>query len=186
MINAKTGRDFSYPGSTASLAPRRSPARNADGAKKDGLFLYNAVDYHNYSGNAIMSAKIMKGGSSVANVEIAVFADGECRAVAMTNDNGVAYLTIPGDDAATLTFKAVIDAQIVEFSETLTYETDAVYGSPKNPVVFKVGGTETGISEISGADDNESVYDLQGRKIENVSGFENGILIINGQKRAVK
>ncbi len=186
MINAKTGRDFSYPGSTASLAPRRSPARNADGAKKDGSFLYNAVDYHNYSGNAIMSAKIMKGGSSVANVEIAVFADGECRAVAMTNDNGVAYLTIPGDDAATLTFKAVIDAQIVEFSETLTYETDAVYGSPKNPVVFKVGGTETGISEISGADDNESVYDLQGRKIENVSGFENGILIINGQKRAVK
>lgn len=185
MIKTSNVRDFSYPGSTVSLAARRSQrAGDADNSGNES-FMFNAVDYHTYSGNAIMSAKLMNDGAPVANAEFAVFADGECRAVAKTNEKGIAYLTIPGDDAATLTFKAVIGAQTVDFAETLTYETDAVYGTPMNPIVLKLGGT-TRVSEVEGFNASESVYDIQGRKIERISGTEGGIFIINGQKRTVK
>ena len=185
MIKTSNVRDFNYPGSTVSLAARRSQrAGDADNSGNES-FMFNAVDYHTYSGNAIMSAKLMNDGAPVANAEFAVFADGECRAVAKTNEKGIAYLTIPGDDAAILTFKAVIGAQTVDFAETLTYETDAVYGTPMNPIVLKLGGT-TRVSEVEGFNASESVYDIQGRKIERISGTEGGIFIINGQKRTVK
>ena len=186
MIQASTSREFSYPGSTVSLAPRRGQTRGSEDNNGNESFMFHAVDFRNYSGNAIMSAKIMEGGTPVANAEFAIFADGECRAVAMTNDKGVAYLTIPGDDAATLTFKAVVGARVFDFSESLVYETDEVYGTPKNPIVFTLGDDPTKVTAIDVDQEGKAVYDLQGRKIEQTSGIENGIFIINGQKRTIK
>ena len=181
-------KEFSYPGSTVSLAPRRSQTRGNTENNEDESFMFHAIDFHTYSGNAIMSAKIMNGNAPVVNAELAVFADGECRAVAVTNENGVAYLTIPGDDAATLTFMVAMGAELYQATETLTYETNAVFGSPKNPYVIKLDGL-TGVESIYGYDKDESVFDLQGRKMEQTSGDSEvgkGIFIINGQKRAIK
>ena len=174
-----TVRTFRYPGATVSHAPKRSPAK---AAAVNSSSVFNAVDYRNYSGNAIMSAKVMNGNAPMANVEIGVFADGECRAVAVTNENGIAYLTIPGDEAAVLTFRIAKGAEISDAHETLLYETDAVFGTPMNPFVLSVGGT-TGIN-VSTEDNTGSAYDLQGRKIESASG--SGIIIIDGKKQLVK
>ena len=177
---SSTVRTFRYPGATVSLAPMRSPAKVAAGNSSS---VFNVVDYRNYSGNAIMSAKVMNGNTPMANVEIGVFADGECRAVAVTNENGIAYLTIPGDEAAVLNFRIAKGADIIDAPETLLFETDAVFGTPMNPFVLSIGGT-TGI-KVSAADETTgSAYDLQGRKIESSTG--NGIMIIDGKKQLVK
>ncbi len=167
--------------STGSHAPMRSQSVNGAGK----YYTFNAVDYRNYSGNAMMTAKIVDRGAPVANVEIGVFADGECRAVAVTNENGIAYITIPGDDAVELTFKIAKGADITELKGTLSYETDAIFGSPLNPIVFSLDGT-TGIKAIDNARGNDAVYDIQGRKISDDSNDVKGIRIINGQKELVR
>lgn len=186
-INPGEIKPFSYPGSTVSHAPMRAPMRRDADSDANDSYTFQPVDFRNYSGNAIMSAKIVKDNVPVTNAEIAIFADDECRAVAVTNDKGVAYLTIPGDAAATLSFKVAWGGDIYQTVETVTYETDAVYGTPKNPMVIKLG-TPTGIDGVDANGETGTVYDLQGRKVETQSGsseLENGIFIIDGQKRAV-
>ena len=182
MIKSESNsvRTFRYPGATLSLAPMRSSVMNTAGNES---YTFNAVDYRNYSGNAIMSAKVVIGNVPVANVEIGVFADGECRAVAVTNENGIAYLTIPGDDAAELTFKIAQDGEITDAQETLLYETDAVFGTPMNPFVLNISGT-TGIEASTADEKKDSAYDLQGRRIKSATGKR--IIIINGKKQIVR
>ena len=128
----------------------------------------------------------MSGGRAVAHAELGVFADGECRARAITDENGVAYLTIPGDEAAVLSFKVAAGGEEAEASETLTYETDAIYGSPLYPMVIDLGQA-TYIGEIAAGDADGSIYDLQGRKLDvEKSRLSKGIYIINGKKQVVK
>ena len=185
-INPGVIKPFRYPGSTVSHAPARTPARSSSVDNSNASFTFQPVDYRNYSGNAIMSAKIVKDNVPVTKAEIAIFAGDECRAVAVTNDKGVAYLTIPGDDAATLTFQVAWGGDIYQTVETITYETDAVYGTPKDPMVIKLGNA-TGVDGIDATGETGTVYDLQGRKVEQLPGssLENGIFIIDGQKRSV-
>ena len=132
-----------------------------------------------------MSAKVMKNGVPMANVELGVFADGECRTVAMTDEEGVAYLTIPGDEATQLTFKVVKGAEIFDAKEVIIYETDGIYGTPSNPFVVTLGDT-TGIETMTIDGSDDSVYDLQGRKISDGSVERKGIRIVNGQKQLTK
>ena len=184
--NTSSAKSFSYPGgSGASLSPRRTPSKSA-GNGNAASYMFNAVDYHNYSGNATMTAKIMKDNMPLANAELAVFADGECRAVAVTNDKGIAYLTIPGDDDATMTFKVAAQGSgIIDINESIMYETDAIYGTSKNPYVFNLGNT-TGLGKVVMEDAERSVYDLQGRKVTPLDGNRNGILIIDGKKEILR
>ena len=183
--NTKSAKSFSYPGgSGASLSPRRAPSKSAGNGTQTS-YMFNAVDYHNYSGNATMTAKVMKDNMPLANAELAVFADGECRAVAVTNEKGIAYLTIPGDDDATMTFKVATQGSgIIDINESIKYETDAIYGTSRNPYVFNLGGT-TGMGRVVMEDADRSVYDLQGRKVT-TDGNRNGILIIDGKKEILK
>ena len=167
-------RSFRYPGSVVSFAPRRAPAFGGGAAY--GAF--QPVDYHNYSGNATMAVKILNDNAPVANAEIGVFADGECRAAAITDDAGMAYLTIPGDDVVELSFKIAKDAQISDIGGVINYETDGIFGSPENPVVFRMGET-TGIGMIEAAVESDSEYDLMGRK---TTDSQKGIRIRDGKK----
>ena len=167
-------RSFRYPGSVVTFAPRR--AQTVGGGAAYGAF--QPVDYHSYSGNATMSVKVLKDNVPVANAEIGVFADGECRAAAVTDDAGMAYLTIPGDDAVELSFKIAKDAQVSDIGGVINYETDGIYGSPENPIVFSMGQT-TGIGIIEVAVESESEYDLLGRK---VTDSQEGIRIREGKK----
>ena len=173
--------EFGYPSS--SLAPRRGSSDNTPADDDVHQYTFNAIDYRTYSGNAIMAVKVMNGSVAMSNAEIGVFAGDECRTVAVTDQDGIAYLTIPGDDSALLTFKVAQGDAIYDAIDMVNYETDAIYGTPANPFVIMLNGT-TKVAAIEGADENESVYDLQGRKMEQPSvNSEKGILIINGQKR---
>ena len=171
---------FTYPGTIVNAAPMRAAGRDGDN-QPDQTF--KPVDYRNYPDNAIMAAKIVGFGKPFGNIQVGVFAGDECRAAATTHEDGVAYLTIPGDEACTLTLKVAIGDQIIEVPQTLIYETNSIYGTPAEPMVIELG--ITGIQDILNSEDAESVYDLQGRKLNNSTRKLNkGIYIINGKKSA--
>ena len=185
--SATTAIQFGYPAAVVAGARARqavAPAEAEDDTQS-GRF-YTPVNFHNYAGNAIMTAKVVLDGKPVPHAEIGVFANGECRAAAVTNERGVAYLTIAGEGAETLTFRVLSGSAQAEASETIVYEQDAVYGSPKRPFVIDLGGA-TGIGEYAAGGAEESAYDLQGRKISSrIARQSKGIYIINGQKQVVK
>ena len=136
-----------------------------------------------------MVVKVVAGGQSLTGVELAAFAGDECRTAATTDNEGVAYLVIPGDEPCTLTFKVAVGNEVADAPLTLTYETDAIYGTPKQPVEINLGDAN-GIREILYDNGIESIYDLSGRKMVNgqwpmVNGRK-GVYIINGQKKTVK
>ena len=189
LIPANSTKQFSYPSST--VAGSRKAARTASSATEEVLTtgVFTPVDYHLYSGNAIMAAKVVIDGKPVADAELGVFADEECRAAAKTNADGVVYLTIPGDDATTLSFMVAKGRTVVAASEKVGFEVDADYGSPLQPMVIDLG-TATGIELFDSEDPASGIYDLSGRKIETGS-YENrrlskGVYIVNGQKKVVK
>ena len=179
-LNVALGKDeskrFGYPSSVVNLAPVRSSVMPAPANGISGTF--HPVDFRNYSGNAIMAVKVLKDNAPLANAEVGVFADGECRAAAVTDNAGIAYLTIPGDDAVELTFKVAYDAEVTDISDVISYETDGIYGSPQNPIVFGIGDP-TGIGRIEISAESDSEYDLMGRK---TTDSQKGIRIREGKK----
>ncbi len=184
MVNVNTPRTFGYP--KASVAGARSLSVEEGDLVTADHGSFTPVDFRNYAGNAIMAAKIVAAGKPVTNAELGVFADGECRAAAMTNEKGVAYLTIPGDDAAVLTFKVAVDDKEAEAAESVAYEVDGVYGSPKHPFVIDLSGA-TEIEMVASDDERVEIYDLQGRKVTSENARLNkGVYIVNGRKQVVK
>ena len=189
MLKSVTEGDrlFSYPTSALSgpsLVMKRANA--APGAEENSIF--KPVNFRNYANNAIMAVRVVAGGRALGHVELGVFVDEECRTASVTNDEGMAYLTIPGDDEAMLSFKVAIGDVVVDANTTITFEVDGVYGSPKHPIIIDLSEL-TGIWEILGDSRDASVYDLQGRKIRldgNSQRLSKGVYIINGQKKTVK
>lgn len=177
-------RTFGYP--TVAVAGARqavSPTAHSS------LSVFSPVDFRLYSGNAVMAARVVNGGKPVAHVELGVYVDDECRTAAVTNENGMAYLTIPGDDAAMLNFKVAVENEILELPYALAYEADAVYGTPKQPVLLDLNEA-VGISEIMVDVDNTAVYDLSGRMVHQGKNaprrLSKGVYILNGKKKTVK
>lgn len=143
------------------------------------------VSSRNYPDNAIMAVKVVAEGNVLAEVEIGVFADEECRTAAVTDADGVAYLTIPGDENCELTFKVAIGDMVVDAPLTVTYETDAIYGSPRYPMTIDLGDV-TAIETVNREPLTiNQLYDLTGRKLESPK-LEKGVYIHNGQKKIVK
>ena len=102
---------------------------------------------------------------------------------------GRVYLTIPGDEACELTFKAAVSGKVMDLPLTLTYETDAIYGTPSSPMLIDLGNA-TGVESIATeSQQTEQVYDLSGPKVRldsDTRKLHKGIYIINGQKKTVK
>ena len=180
MVHTATARQFGY-SKNLMKAPSVSAAENSMNA-------FSPVDYHNYSNNAIMTVRVMHSGKPVAHLELGVFVDNECRTADVTDENGIAFLTIPGDNVGAMSFKLAVGDEIVDAAESFTYEADAIYGSPSNPLVIDLGNA-TGIESIDNAQITmDSYYDLSGRKFVKPSTrqMSKGIYIINGQKQVVK
>ncbi|MCR4613674.1 MAG: LamG domain-containing protein [Bacteroidaceae bacterium] len=189
--NTSYDRQFSYPLSTVSTPYGLRRARNNasyDATEEEVPSAFTPINFRTYSNNAIMAVQVMAGGRIFADTELGVFAGDECRAAARTNEDGIAFITIPGDEATMLTFKVVINEELIDAPQTVDYEVDGVYGSPMYPLVIDLSGA-TGIWRLAG-DGNDAVYDLQGRKIVNGESskriLQRGVYIINGQKKAVK
>ena len=176
---------FTYPTATGS-GSLHAPAFRAP-QQAQTFRAFTPIDFHNYPDNAIMAVKVVGNGRTVSNVEVGAFAGEECRSAAVTNEQGIAYLTIPGDESCKLNFRVVVGDEVMTAALTLTYETDAIYGTPQNPMVIDLGEA-TGISSNELTIDNH-VYDLSGRKVrldDQTHKLRKGIYIINGQKKTVK
>jgi hypothetical protein len=83
-----------------------------------------------------------------------------------------------------------VDGKVYTAKQAVGYTVDAVCGSYSQPFVISLGDA-TGISEIEdGANGNNSVYDLQGRKIVTDKAANRklgkGVYVVNGQKKVMK
>ena len=174
MSTTKAERQFSYP--TVATSPRRAPKRTTAPSS------FDPVDYHQFSGNMIVIAKVLYNGQPAQNAELAIFAEGQCRQADFTDENGMVYMTVPGDKQTTLRAVAVINGLFYDIEQTIEYTNDAIVGGASNPFEFTVGQQTTGMQLINAGSD-EPMYDLQGRKVENDA--ENGI-IIRGRKKIIK
>ena len=184
MLKSTTARQFSYPAATVAAAR----ALDSDLAEAESQSAFKPVSFRKYANNAIMTVRIVADDKALAHTELGVFADGECRTSALTNDKGVAFVTIPGDDEVTLTFKVAVGDELIDVTTTVNYEVDGVYGSPMNPLVIDLGSVN-GIREIFSDSKQTPVYDLQGRKVtldDNSRKLHKGVYIKNGRKVTVK
>ncbi len=184
MLKNTTARQFSYPAATVAAAR----ALDSDLAEAESQSAFKPVSFRKYANNAIMTVRIVADDKALAHTELGVFADGECRTSALTNEKGVAFVTIPGDDEVTLTFKVAVGDELIDVTTTVNYEVDGVYGSPMNPLVIDLGSVN-GIREIFSDSKQTPVYDLQGRKVtldDNSRKLHKGVYIKNGRKVTVK
>lgn len=181
QIKSNTGNQtFAYPASVMSNSRKLAPGRQ----KTQSTMVFTPVDFHNYPDNAIMAVKVVANGQSLNNIELGVFDGEECRSAAMTNGQGIAYLTIPGDETCLLTFKVAFDGEVIETPVSFNYETDAIYGTPQCPMIISFDDAD-GIWKVLGDTGSNAVYDLSGRKVVN-RRLPKGVYIINGEKKAVQ
>ena len=130
----------------------------------------------------VVIAKVLYNGQPAKNAELGIFTEGQCRQAEFTDENGMVYMTVPGDKQSQLRAVAVINGQFYNIEQSVDYRNDDIIGTPSNPLQLTVGSQTTGISVIN-ADSDDMMFDLQGRKIENDA--ENGI-IIKGRKKIIK
>ena len=188
MSEVSANRTFSYP---AKSLNQYAPARGTLGTVNPGTTQtgsFQVADYHNYPDNAIMTAQLVVKGSPVqyTGVEVGVFVNDECRSSGVTDQNGMVYLTIPGDESAPMSLKIAYEGKIVDVPMSLTYQSNATYGKPKHPLTIELTFL-TGIGTVSDTERTESVYDIMGREFDADSQVINpGLYIIDGRKKAIK
>ena len=191
LNNTSAAKRFSYPSSTVSRFTKAYQFEDMDETTgTEASTAFNPVSFRKYPYNAMMSVRLLNGGVIMPNTELAVFAGDECRAKAQTNAKGVAYLTIPGEDETELTFKVAVGDQIADAPTVVNFQADAVYGTPKNPLLVDIDEA-TSVQGPKFNIDEETVYDLSGRKVINgqkskVNRLRKGVYIVNGQKKAVQ
>ena len=183
-IQGEAARTFSYPTKTAAGA-RRATSNFSPLTAQPSEF--TPVDYHNYPYNMVLIAQVVNDGTAISGAELGIFAGDECREAAITDERGMVYITIPGDDATTLNFRVAIDGETSMVNgQSITYKTDAVIGSPSHPFIINLGEA-TGIASINGDDSSLSnTYDLQGRKVKTTDQshkLRKGVYIVDGQKK---
>lgn len=186
---ASDDRTFSYPSTTSIAGARRAMPDSQLSTLNAQTSTFTPVDYSNYPANMVLIAQVVADGQPVSGLELGVFAGDECREAAVTDERGMIYITIPGDETCTLTFRVSDgNSQISTLNPQITYETDAVIGTPKAPFIINLDNA-TGIADNIRETINNSgdVYDLQGRKLSNSQlsngKIRKGVYIVNGQKQ---
>ena len=170
QVKSATAKTFSYPSAVTGVAA----SRMASVEENSSLFTHHSslfvpADHHRYADNMIMTATVTLDGKELSDVEIGVFAGEECRATAVTDSEGRAYITIPGDEACQLSFKVAVSNYEMDAVETLDYTVDAVCGSYSNPFVIDLNSAN-GIFELKATGVTHTVYDLLGRKLPTITG----------------
>ena len=183
LLSATGERSFTYPATAA--ASRMYKEADLDGeSRATGTF--TPVDYSSYPANMVLIAKVVKNGMPVNGAELGVFAGSECREAAVTDGQGMVYITIPGDNAEKLTFRVAEDEFVLKANESVNYKTDAVIGTPRTPFFIELG-TATAVGFVATeSQQTEQVFDLQGRKVkadDQTRKLRKGVYIVNGQKQ---
>ena len=154
-----------YPETVSSGANNR--LLKCTSARELKHFVGIASVVENYSNNMTMVACVTRGGELVTDAEVAVYVGAECRTVAVTDEYGRLFLTIPGDeDGERMRFVACVDGQeyIISSSSSI-FTSDAHYGALTAPVnidIDNVTGIELGVEMGT----SEKVYfDIDGRAL---------------------
>lgn len=142
IYNTAADKSFAYPFVTVAMAPRRAPITNHK-SQTD----FTPVDYHQFDGNMTLIAQLLKDGQPLPNTELGIFAGDECRAVAVSDDEGKFITLIPGDETVTLSFKVAVGEEILEASQTLEYVTNATAGTTEQPLLITFGSVTAGVGE---------------------------------------
>ena len=181
---AATTRTFTYPTSTASASRMAGwmMAEEEQPAAETRLSVFSPVDYHAYSDNMVVIAQVVESGIAVPGVELGFFAAGECREAAVTDERGMVYVTVPGNETTQLAIRVSDGQHVMTSPVTVTYSSDAVVGSPSAPLLVDLSQT-TGIWSVT-EQGTETIYDMSGRKIDNAqkNSLRHGVYIVNGQK----
>lgn len=153
-----------YPSIARNAAPLYSPRFTTHDAQ------FTPVDPGKYPGNMTVTAVVLDGDQVVTNAEVGIFAGDECRASAFAED-GLWFLTIPGDKTELLTIKVATDnpsSTIHQKPNTLTYVEDAMIGTIAEPYIIQIG-------------DDSAIDSVDGQKSgsQNTKIIKNGILYIN-------
>ena len=176
---ASANRTLYYPTTTAASARMLDDERVTPK-------VFEAVDYSNYPANMVVIAKVVKNGMPMAFAELGVFAGSECREAAVTDGQGMVYITVPGDNSTKLTFRVAEDEFVLKANESVDYKTDAVIGTPRTPFFIELG-TATAVGFVATeSQQTEQVFDLQGRKVkvdDQTRKLRKGVYIVNGQKQ---
>ncbi len=156
LLSASTGaRTFSYPASSAAYTAKRAVAQRR-------LSAFSPIDHHKYPSNMTITARVTFDGEVQPNAEVGVFAGEECRTAEMTDADGYAYFTVPGDGKCNLRFKMVNDGVAWLSDVVVDFAEDAMCGSYKKPLEVTFGKTTT-VSQVA-ADSDADVrwYDVNG------------------------
>lgn len=94
---------------------------------------FTPTDHHKYPSNMCLVAYITWDGMPASGHEVGVFADEECRAAEVVDEEGYAYFTIPGDGQQTFRFLMEENGKIYVSDVSLSYEEDAVIGTHNAP-----------------------------------------------------
>ena len=161
---------YSTTGETRTMAyPTYSSSESTYGAKlfrsqEAQLHTFTPVDHHLYSGNMCVVARVTYNGIPCANTEVGVFdQDGECRTAEVTDADGYAYFTIPGDASCQLKFYIDHERGVLTTPLLLTYATDAVYGTYATPFEVEFDSSSpTAIGFVSADSSENRWYDING------------------------
>ena len=182
--NATVDKTFTYP----TTAPASSAALSRTYAEPQSLH-FTPVAAESYPGNMVVMAKVMKSGLPMAGVEVAAFADNECRAAISSDADGYLFLLVPGDKSIPMELRAWINGEEVLLGEQLGYQTDRKLGSLSKPVTLDITAAVTGVKSVATESQHTGqLYDLQGRKVsvkERVP-VRTGVYVRNGEKVVIR
>jgi hypothetical protein len=182
--NATVDKTFTYP----TTAPASSAALSRTYAEPQSLH-FTPVAAESYPGNMVVMAKVMKSGLPMAGVEVAAFADNECRAAISSDADGYLFLLVPGDKSIPMELRAWINGEEVLLGEQLGYQTDRKLGSLSKPVTLDITAAVTGVKSVATESQHTGqLYDLQGRKVsvkESVP-VRTGVYVRNGEKVVIR
>ena len=147
-------RTFTYPASLAPYAPQRAAARP--------LLNFSPIDPHKYPSNMTITARVTFNDEVQQGAEVGVFAGDECRTAEVTDADGYAYFTVPGEGKCNLRFLMVKNGDVWLAEATVDFTEDAICGSYKQPLELTFGK----ITYVDGiavdADDNTRWFDVHG------------------------
>ena len=167
--------------------PATAPARGA--AKVKALvepydYYFKPVTKQTYPSNMTMIGQVVENGQPVEGIEVAAFVDGECRATIVSDADGYLFLLVPGSKVSQMELRALIGNEEMRIDLPLTYQTDQMLGTLREPLMIDLNTMATGIARVNGETDADW-YDLGGRKLAK-RPQKQGIYIRGHEKMVIK
>ena len=147
-------------------------------SKRNGSDVWN-YDASQYADNMAIVAEI-EGLENPEDYTIGAFVGDECRGMGKVVKDGKMMINVAGKSGETVTFRLHNEytGEFIPLETEVRYSNG--YGSLKSPLTI-TGPSISGISEITtGENDEESYYDLYGRKVE--GELSTGIYIVKTVK----